>query len=323
LIEVLKHLPELLGIRKSLVQHWQQNPPDLFIGVDAPDFNLGLELRLKNSGIPTVQYVSPTVWAWRQGRVKKIRRATNLVLSIFPFEVPFLARFNVKAVYAGHPLVQKMAALPDRTEARQQLNLDSDARVLAILPGSRLSEIDSLMDDFLQTAVLLQARFTDLKIVIPAATAKINQIIQIHLGRYPDLTVNLLDKQSDVALAAADAVLVASGTASLETLLHRKPMVVAYKLHWLSYFLLFKLKVVKTRFISMPNIIAGREIVPELYQENCKPDLLAARLADYFDHPEQLESLNQDYEQVINELSGGDIQQAAAAVLELVEQHQR
>ncbi len=320
LVEVLKHLPELLAIRKSLVKRWSENPPDLFIGVDAPDFNLGLEKRLHGLDIPTVQYVSPTFWAWRQGRVNTLRKFTRLVLSIFPFEARLLNKYAVNAVYAGHPLVQGMPDFPGQSEARQVLGLSADSQVLALLPGSRMSEAVSLVDDFLQTADIVCRSRPDMQIIVPLATDRIRGHFENILKSYPQLKsrLHLYDGQSQQVMAAADLVLVASGTAALETLLHRKPMVVAYKAHWLTHFILFRLRLVKSQFIAMPNILAGREIVAEMFQEKCQPELLAKQLEHLLDNPSALGTMLQDYEDIIEQLSGGNIDTAAKAVLELL-----
>jgi len=318
LVEVVKHLRELLGIRKSLVKRWQINKPDLFIGVDAPDFNLGLEKRLHAMGIPTVQYVSPTFWAWRPGRLDTLRRFTNLVLSIFPFEAQLLSQHKVSAVYAGHPLVQQMRSYPDKSTARQQLSLGQSETILAVLPGSRMSEARFLTNDFLTTAQQLKQQKPHLKIILPLATGKIREHVVTELAKFPGLDIQLIDQQSQTVLAAADVVLVASGTAALETLLHRKPMVVAYKAHWLTYFILFRLGLVKSAFIAMPNILAGREIVAEMFQEKCQPQLMTAQLLSLMNDEQKRTRQLKDYEAIIDQLSGGNINDAAAAILELI-----
>jgi lipid-A-disaccharide synthase len=318
LVEVLKHLPELLGIRRDLVKRWRAAPPDLFIGVDAPDFNLGLQQKLHNFGIPTVQYVSPTFWAWREGRVKTLQKATDLVLSIFPFEAALLKKHGVNAVYAGHPLVQKLAELPDQNTARAVLGLQDTERVLAILPGSRMSEVRFLAEVFFKTASILKAQFADIQIIVPLATERIRGEIENCLQQFPGLKVKLVDGQSQQVLAAADLVLVASGTAALETLLHRKPMVVAYRAHWLTYFILFKLGLVRSDYIAMPNILAGREIVPEMFQDDCDAEKMAEELVDLLENGKRRLQMQEEYDEIIDQLSGGSIDQAAQAVLQLV-----
>jgi lipid-A-disaccharide synthase len=320
IVEVLKHLPELLSIRRQLVRHWRQNPPGLFIGVDAPDFNLGLEKKLKAYGVPTVHYVCPSIWAWRQGRVKTLQKATDLILSIFPFEVPLLAKFRLKALYAGHPLAQEIQGEPDVPQARHDLHLHATAPVLGLLPGSRMSEVTALAEDFLETAYRLQQQKPQLEIVAPMATDKIFDFVdELRQRQFPHLRIHLLHGQARQVMAAADVVLTASGTATLETMLYHKPMVVAYKVHWLTHFIAFGLKLIRTKFIAMPNILAGEELAPELFQENCNPDNLEREVMVFFDNAEEVERITTKFRQLHEELTEGGIEQVATAVLQLVQ----
>lgn len=318
LVEVLKHLPELLRIRKVLFTRWKQSPPDVFVGVDAPDFNLGLETKLKAINIPTVHYVCPSIWAWRQGRVKTLKKGVDLILSIFPFEVPLLAKHDLKSLYAGHPLAQTIDQLPNQLACRDKYNIAAEQTVLGLLPGSRMSEVTQLTDDFLEAALLLSKKVDNLVILAPMATQKIKDYFLESVSRFNNLNIKILDGESAEVMAASDIMLTASGTASLEIMLHKKPMVVAYKVHWLTHFILFKLGLVSTKHIAMPNILANERIVPELFQEQCTPELLANNLQLLLDDKENNQQLHLKFEQLIAELVDGSIDQAAEAVLGLV-----
>lgn len=281
LVEVLRHLPELLRIRRVITRNFLQNPPDIFIGVDAPDFNLGLEKRLRTAGIPTVHYVSPSIWAWRAGRAARMGECADQVLCLFPFEPDIYARHGVAAEFVGHPMADEIPLTTDAVAARNALRLPADGPVLALLPGSRRSEVSRLGPVFLQTARQLQADFPDLQCVAPMATAGIRRLFEQQAAIHaPALPITLLDGQARDAITAADAVLLASGTATLETLLLGRPMAVAYKLAPLSYALVRLLRLLKVPYYALPNILAGQEIVPEFMQQRARPDLLAPALAE-------------------------------------------
>ena len=318
LVEVLKHLPELLRIRKDLANRWLANPPDIFIGVDAPDFNLGLEAKLKKAGIPTVHYVCPTIWAWRENRVKKIRKAVSLVLSIFPFEVPLLAKHEVKAHYAGHPLAQDLKQVPDQNDTRRVLELDGNKIILGLLPGSRMSEVTRLTDDFLAAAAILKDKIPGLQVIAPMATSEIYKYVESRLAEHSLDNIKLLDGYSREVMAAADILLTASGTATLEIMLYKKPMVVAYKVHWLSHFIFIKLGLLKTKYFAMPNILAGKKIVPELMQDDCTPEKLAQAVLQLLENDVARESLRLEFEKLHQVLAEGNIGSAADAVLSLL-----
>ncbi|MBU1331248.1 MAG: lipid-A-disaccharide synthase [Gammaproteobacteria bacterium] len=276
LVEVLGRLPELLARRKRLLRSLIEAKPDVFIGIDAPDFNLDLELKLRRAGIRTVHYVSPSVWAWRQKRVLKIRDACDLMLTLFPFEAQFYDAHQVPVRFVGHPLADTIELQADRAAAREALRLPQGAPLLALMPGSRGGEVGRLGTLFLDAAERLRARRPGIHFVLPCASPQRRaQIEQLLVGR--DLPLTLLDGQSHKALAACDAVLIASGTATLEALLYKRPMVVAYKVAPLTYRILKRL--VKSPYISLPNLLAARLLVPELIQDAATPDALADAVA--------------------------------------------
>lgn len=272
LVEVLKHLPELLSIRKQLLQRWQADPPDLFIGVDAPDFNLPLAAQLHASGIPTVHYVSPSVWAWRAKRVRKMQGKIDLMLTLFPFEVDFYRQHGISAQFVGHPLADEVVFNADPLAARQQLGLPPNQRILAMLPGSRSGEIKRLAPDFLRAARELQRKYPDLVLVSPAASQRLRQQLeQLRQTLTPDLTLTIIDRQSRTVMQAADYILLASGTAVLEGMLAGRLMVAAYRVAPLTAWLIRTFKLLKVRFVTLPNNLAGEALVTELLQEQVTP----------------------------------------------------
>ena len=275
-VEPLKRLPELLRIRRDVYDHFDANPPDLFLGVDSPDFNLRLERRLRERGITTAHLVSPSIWAWRQGRIHSIKRAVDMMLCLFPFETEIYTQQGIAACCVGHPLADELSAAPDRTAARRALGLDSAPSTLALLPGSRSSEVRLLAPLFLEAARLLRQSDPGLALVLPAASpARASELRQL-LGTYRDLGVTVVQGRAREVMAASDAVLVASGSATLEAALLNRPMVVAYRMGTLSWLLLKWL--VKTPYAALPNILAGRALVPELLQQAATPVALAAAL---------------------------------------------
>ncbi|TCT22326.1 lipid-A-disaccharide synthase [Thiobaca trueperi] len=319
LTEVLRHLPELLGLRRDLVRFFLTERPDVFIGVDAPDFNLGLERRLREAGIRTVHLVSPTVWAWRPGRVKGIRRAVDLMLSVFPFEETFLRQHGVPATYVGHPLADEIPLEVNRDEVRARLGLSLDVPVIALLPGSRVGEMQRLAGPFIDAARLCLAARPDLRFVVPLVNARLRELFAAELAqRAPDLPVTLLDGRSREAIAAADCVLTASGTATLETLLLKRPMVVAYRVHPLSYHLVKRLGLVKVPYIAMSNLLAGQALAPEFIQDRCRPDLLAFALLEWLDAPERIAGIQAEYGRIHLSLRRHAAREAARAVLKLI-----
>ena len=322
LAEILKHLPRLLKIRNNVIQTMLREKPDVYIGIDAPDFNLGVELKLKVNGIKTIHYVSPSVWAWRQNRIHKIAKATHQVLAFLPFEKAFYDKFNVPCRFVGHTMADAVPLKPNRIEARQHLNLDANQRYLAILVGSRGSEVAFLTEPFLQTALLLKQRFPDLQFLVPLVNEKRRtQFEAIKAQVAPNLAMHVIDGNARQVLIAADAALLASGTAALEAMLCKSPMVVGYKMKALTYCLAKRL--VKSKYISLPNLLADEMLVPEMIQDECDPALLAEKLAVYFSTEEAaLEHrrvLIQRFTDLHRLIQCGADQQAAQAVIDLLE----
>ncbi len=319
LTEVIAHLRELLGLRRELVRYFIDNPPDVFIGVDAPDFNLGLETRLRRAGIRTVHLVSPTVWAWRSGRVRSIRRAVDLMLSVFPFEETFLRQHGVPATYVGHPLADQIPIDIDRAAARLALGLGDDDPIVALLPGSRLGEMERLAEPFIQTARRCLAHRPDLRFAVPLVNARLRARFSQDLERLaPTLPVTLVDGRSREVLAAADVVLTASGTATLETLLSKRPMVVAYRVHPISYHLVKQLGLVKVPYIAMANLLAEQELAPEFIQGRCRAELLAPAVLAFLDDAERVARIQAEYRRIHLRLRKDAAASAAQAVLDLV-----
>ncbi|MGL5336844.1 MAG: lipid-A-disaccharide synthase [Enterovibrio sp.] len=315
LVEVLRHLPRLLHIKRALVAHFLAEPPDLFIGVDAPDFNLRLELALKQKGITTVHYVSPSVWAWRQKRIFSIAKATNLVLALLPFEKAFYDQFNVPCVFVGHTMADQIALTSDKFAARQKLQLKDSARYLAVLPGSRHSEMLQIAPIFIQTCVLLHNADPSLQFVVALVNAqRRREFEKIWQQIAPQLNFILVDDTARDVIAASDAVLLASGTVALECMLLKRPMVVGYKVNAFTGWLARRL--LKTPFVSLPNLLAGKALVPERLQEECTAEQLA------FDVTTMLQSDNEalmaQFTQLHQQIRRNADHMAAQAVLDLI-----
>ncbi|MDO7901621.1 lipid-A-disaccharide synthase [Pseudomonas sp. K1(2024)] len=314
LVEVLGRLRELLKRRKDLIQTLIGEKPDVFIGIDAPDFTLTIELKLRQAGIKTVHYVSPSVWAWRQKRVFKIREGCDLMLTLLPFEAKFYEEQGVPVRFVGHPLADTIPLQADRSAARASLGF-GDGPLVALMPGSRGGEVGRLGEVFLDTAKRLQHLIPGVRFVSPCANpARRAQLEQMLQGR--DLPLTLLDGQSHLALAACDAVLIASGTATLEALLYKRPMVVAYRLAPLTFWILKRM--VRSPYVSLPNLLAQRLLVPELLQDAATPEALATTLAPLVrDGGEQTDSFDRIHRTLRRDASN----QAAEAVLALLGKH--
>ncbi|MBI5461169.1 MAG: lipid-A-disaccharide synthase [Gammaproteobacteria bacterium] len=316
LFEVLAHLPRLLRIRRAVVEHFRADPPDVFVGIDAPDFNLGVERRLKAAGIPTVHYVSPSVWAWRQGRIKTIARSVDRMLTLFPFEADFYRDHAVPVSCVGHPLADMIPERVDAAAARAELHLPANVPLVALLPGSRAGEVARLADIFIATVHECVHRRPGVHFVVPLAN-KIARDIFVHaLGRHVgDLPVHLVDGKARQAMAASDVVLLASGTATLEALLLKRPMVVAYRLATLTYWLAKRL--VRLPHFALPNLLAGRALVPEFIQDAVTPDALGAAVLNCLDDTATRQSLIAAFDALHAQLRRDADHSAAAAVLEV------
>ncbi|MFD0709808.1 lipid-A-disaccharide synthase [Photorhabdus akhurstii] len=315
-VEVLERLPRLLKIRKDLTTRFTELKPDVFVGIDAPDFNITLEGRLKQRGIRTIHYVSPSVWAWRQKRVFKIGKATDMVLAFLPFEKAFYDKFNVPCRFIGHTMADAMPLQPNKAAARELLGIPPEAVCLALLPGSRHSEVEMLSADFLKTAQLLQRSIPDLHVFAPLVNAKRReQFERIKQEVAPELNVHLVDGKAREIMIASDAALLASGTAALECMLAKCPMVVGYRMKPLTFWLAKRL--VKTPYVSLPNLLSGEELVKELLQEECQPQKLADKLLPLLQGNERVEVLKQTFLHLHESIRCNADEQAAQAVLEL------
>jgi lipid-A-disaccharide synthase len=319
LFEVLRDLPRLIRLLSRIKREFLAVRPDVFVGIDAPDTNLRLSRALHAAGIPTVQYVSPQVWAWRQGRARRIRESVDLVLCLLPFEKRFYDEHGVPAVFVGHPLADAIPERVDRAAARHALKIDHDAGVVALLPGSRRGEVARLAGDFAATAAWMSAKRPGLKFVAPMASAATRAIFARVLERdAPALTVQLVDGQATTVLSAADVVLVASGTASLQAALCKRPMVVVYRLGALTAWALRRLNLVKSRFFAQPNLLADRRVVGEYFQEQIIPESIGAELLMWLDDPQRRGALEQEFSRIHADLRRGAGTRAADAILELV-----
>lgn len=317
LFEVLGRLPELLKLRRYLIQRWLKFPPDLFIGIDAPDFNLRIEQALKAQGVKTVHYVSPSVWAWREHRVKQIKNAVDLVLCLFPFEPGFYRKYRVKAVFVGHPLADEIPLHPEAIPARLELGLRPKAPVLALLPGSRAGEISRLAPIFIETARRCRAQLPQLQLVCPMINdERYRQFLQIWHQTAPDLPIQLLRGQSRHVMAAADLILMASGTATLEAMLMKRPMLVAYRFSQLTWEVVKRL--VKVPYVALPNLLAGKLLVPEFLQERATPELLTPACLELLDSHAQQQQLKAQFEDLHRELKTNASELAVDALLPLL-----
>ena len=320
LAEILKHLPRLLRLRRDLVARLLQAQPDVFVGIDSPEFNLRVAAQLKAQGIPTVQYVSPQVWAWRQGRVRTIGQSVDLVLCVLPFESRFYDAHDVRAVFVGHPLADRIPLESPPGPARAALGLAASAPTVAVLPGSRRGEVSKLGGPFAATLAWLHARRPDLRFVAPMANAAVRTMFEHSLAQYaPGIPVAVIDGRAQEALAAADAVLVASGTATLETALIKRPMVVAYRLAPLTAWLMRGMKLMKADYFAQPNLLAGRQVVPEYLQEDVRPGVLGPALLAQLERPDH-DELIATFTAIHQTLRCDASARAADAILELQQQ---
>jgi lipid-A-disaccharide synthase len=319
LFEVLRDLPRLIKLLARIRRMFLAERPDVFVGIDAPDTNLRLARALHAAGIPTVQYVSPQVWAWRQGRARGIGASVDLVLCLLPFEKRFYEEHGIAAEFVGHPLADAIPEEVDRGAARRALGLDVDSSVVALLPGSRRGEVSRLAADFAATARWLSAQRPELKFIAPMASAATREIFSRLLARdAPMLQVKLIDGQATTALIAADVVLVASGTASLQAALCKRPMVVVYRLGAITAKVLTGLNLVKSKFFAQPNLLADRRVVGEYFQEQINPESIGAELLMWLDDSERRGVLEQEFTRIHAELKRGAGARAAQAILALL-----
>jgi len=323
-VEVLRHYREIAGIREQLKQRLLTVPgqrPDLFIGVDAPDFNLDLEAALKAQGIKTIQFVCPSIWAWRADRVEKIKRSVNHVLCIFPFEPVLLATHGIAATYVGHPLAAVIPMQPDRQAARQALGLRDEDTVVAILPGSRKSEIEYLALCFFQAAALVKRAYPAIKFIVPTIPALKSLIEQLADVAGVRADVQIVAGQSHAVLAACDVTLIASGTATLEAALFKRPMVIAYRMNWLSWQIMRRKQL--QPWVGLPNILCRKFVVPEFLQDAASPEALAQAVMQWIDAkmsaPEKIAALEQRFSQLHTELRQDTPKLATAAIEKILE----
>lgn len=315
LAEVLGRIRRLLYIRKTVLQYFTENPPDVFIGVDAPDFNLTLEAKLKQQGIKTVHYVSPTVWAWRENRIHKIARATNMVFCIFPFEPVVYEKYQIPSQYVGHTMADQIPIETSQQEARERLDLETEGRVLAMLPGSRAAEVNMLLPVFIESAELLKRKFPELKVLIPVVNKQRKAQVETWLQQHPvTLDVRIVFGHAQDVMIASDAVLLASGTATLEAMLCKRPMVVAYRLKTFTYNLMKLLY--KQQYFALPNILAGKQLVPELLQQDVNPQRIATLLEEQFSADDS--ELQLAYKTLHHTLRRDADKQAAMALAKLI-----
>jgi lipid-A-disaccharide synthase len=317
-VEVLRHYREIVGIRAQLQQRLlSTDRPDVFIGVDAPDFNLDLEANLKVEGVRTVHFVCPSVWAWRAERVEKIRRSADHVLCIFPFEPELLARHDIAATYVGHPLANVIPLEPDRAAARRTLELREEETVVAILPGSRASEVQYLAQVFFEAAVRLRSARPAIRFVVPAVPALRVGIEAAARSAGLGAELQVIAGQSHTALAACDVTLIASGTATLEAALFKRPMVIAYNMNWLSWQIMRRKQL--QPWVGLPNILCGEFVVPELLQKAATPQALAQGVLDWIDAPERIAALQQRFSELHHTLRRDTAQLATDAIEKVLE----
>ena len=318
LIEPLRHIPRLLKLRRRLVDYWKHNPPDVFVGIDAPDFNLGVEERLRAAGIPTVHYVSPSVWAWRSGRIKTIRRAVDRVLCLLPFEKRFLNENGVDAVFVGHPKASELSPDYDGDDAKRALELSAETPIVALLPGSRGSEVSRLAPVFAEAAARVHDARPDTRFILPVASGRLSELVTpaVESAGIREVT-RLLDGQSLAAMRAADVALMASGTAVLEAALVGTPTVAAYRVAPFTAWLVKTFNLIKVEHFTIPNLLSDEPLVPEFIQDRASPRNLADAVLALLDDPERRRDLKTSFAKLREQLALNADRRAAEAVLEL------
>lgn len=313
----LMHLPELLKIRGGLRRYFLKNRPDVFVGIDAPDFNLGLELKLREAGIPIVHYVSPSVWAWRRKRIFKIQKAVDLMLTLFPFEADFYKEYDVPVRFVGHPLADQIPLENDKQAARKRLDLDPEVTYIAVLPGSRRNELEHLANLFIATAHRCWKLRPQIRFITSAVNKqRFEEFQTLWRSRIPQVPIKFFLGHSHDVMEAADVVLVGSGTATLETMLFKRPMVIAYQMGRVTFEI--AKRVIKVPYIGLPNLLANEKIVPEFIQKEATPEKLTMALLDYLDHPEKVEALQSKFTELHKVLRCNASEQAAKAIMDLL-----
>lgn len=314
-VEVLRHYREIIGIRRDLKKYFLQERPAVFIGIDAPDFNLDLESDLKAAGIPTVHYVSPSIWAWRGGRIRKIARAVSRMLAVFPFEAEIYEKAGVPVSYVGHPLADMLAGAPSREEARAGLRIPVSAPVVALLPGSRVSELESLADVFVAAAEKIAAEIDGVRLLVPLLNRQTRELFEAALYRRQsgELEIKLLFGHAHDAMAAADVVLVASGTATLEAALLQRAMVITYRMPRLSWWIMNSRRY--QPWVGLPNILAGEFVVPELLQDAATPEALAGAVIDLLRDKDKRKAIEERFAQMAIGLRHDAAERAAEAIM--------
>ena len=316
-VDALKHYREISGIRRQLKKRLLDIRPDIFIGVDAPDFNLGLETDLKSAGVKTIHYVSPSIWAWRGGRIKKIARAVDRVLALFPMEPPLYEKERIPVTYVGHPLADIIPLVTNMRAVREKLSMPKDVPVFAMLPGSRKGELEMMADTFVQTAKIIRERFLPNALFIVPLTTRETRLqfeMAIYQQQAGDVPFRLLFGHAQDALGAADVSLVASGTATLEAALIKRPMVITYKIAKLSYWIMKRMAY--QAFVGLPNILAGRSVVPEILQDDATPENLAETLVKLYEDKENAEAVAEAFTDIHLQLRQNTAEKAANAVIE-------
>lgn len=318
-VEVLRHLLGLLRLRRKLLRYFLDNPPDVFIGIDAPDFNFWLEKKLKAAGIQTIHYVGPSIWAWRKGRIHSIKRAVSHILALFPFEPAIYQQAGIPVTYVGHPLADMLPLKPDTAAARESLKLKSDSMIITMLPGSRQSEVSQHVALFVNTAKLILQSYPEAQFLVPLITRETRHIFELALfHEAPPLPIQILFGHAHEAMEAADVVIVASGTATLEAALLKKPMVITYRMPALSWALMKRMQL--QPFVGLPNILAGKFIVPELLQDEATPEKLASATIKLLSDADYLAEIQTEFTNIHHQLRQNTAEKAATAVLSHLKQ---
>ena len=315
-MDALLHYREILGIRNQLKTKLLANPPDVFIGVDAPDFNLDLEADLRQKGVKTVHFVCPSIWAWRPKRVEKLKKSCDHVLCVFPFEPEILAKHGIPATFVGHPLASVIPMQPDKAKAREQLGLNLEDKVVAVLPGSRLAEIKHLAPRYFKAVALMIIAYPAMKFIVPSIPNHIPLLKALAKTCGVEKHVHIISGQSHTALEACDVTLITSGTATLEAALYKRPMVIGYALNWLSYEIMKRKKL--QPWVGLPNILSGKFVVPELIQDTATPEALAAATLAWFEAPEKVADLERQFTTLHTQLLRNTSELAADAIAQVL-----